>query len=128
MIATHDPRPRVTMTASPRSAAQSATLTIRSFGAGASFGFLVTRPLCDRCARAALPARDARAPGRTASRPCPAAACRRRERLDEEREEALLHRPVEVDHDVAAHDQVVGRSEEHTSELQSRYVISYAVF
>src|SRR5438132_1908247 len=27
-----------------------------------------------------------------------------RERLDEEREEALLHRPVERDHDVAAHD------------------------
>src|SRR2546422_7351433 len=92
MIATHDPRPRVTMTASPRSAAQSATLTIRSFGAGASFGFLVTRPLCDRSARAALPAPDARAPSRTASRPCPAAGCHRAR----------------------------ARSEEHTSELQSR--------
>src|SRR5206468_1727463 len=77
MIATHDPSPSVTMTTSPRSAAQSATLTTRSLGAGGSFAFLVTRRSDGRSARAAPPARVARAPVRTASRPCPAAACRR---------------------------------------------------
>src|SRR5437660_642146 len=74
MIATHDPRPSVTMTASPRSAAQSATLTIRSFGAGGSCCRGFTRRPCDRSARVAPPARGAHAPGRPASRPCRGAA------------------------------------------------------
>ena len=72
MIATQDPRPSVMRTASARPAAQSATLTMVSFGAVA--GGPVTRQPFDRSARGALRARGARGPARTASRPCRAAA------------------------------------------------------
>ena len=103
MMATHEPRPRVTIASSPRLAAQSATRTMVSLAAGGSCG-----PAVDPLARIFQLEALARGPDQ-GLRPCRAAGSPGTRRVGERLEQTLLHRPVEVDDHVAAHDQIVGR-------------------
>src|SRR5690242_18125285 len=92
MIATHDPSPSVTSTASPRSAAQSATLTIRS---SITLARLLEHESLARGSeqRLDLPEQQHAAGYQD---------------VGEQGEQALLHPTVEVDDDVPAYDQIVG--------------------